>query len=366
MKTTPTIIICAILSLSLGIAAASPLLVTELEIRPWITQVQGPTTEFDIDIVYANFTVQNPNLPLTVDSGPTISYFAVINLTNPSDYPAYLTGVSFWAGQKILNTTNQFTFEQEGNWGHGEGWDAKGAWVDGTWYNVSWVDGTYPYFDENGTMTQWPFPVSADSGYWMEGVQVYQRTIHNNEGTNVYTYLNMNGTWTDVTGRITVDTPENGPSYRMTGSISDKRLYFQSVALQSENFTLSDRNLSFISTKNVWAGEGAFDNLFEPNESHLIVLAGSWEARKYSVDTNPIDTLQAGNIQLMIKASTDVNINCETGNNTILETWTDSTVIKQITVTQTGNSYIYNTELSENQMFRLDQFSVEAFIVPRS
>lgn len=71
------------LSLTVGIACASPLLVTELNIRPWINQVQGVTAQFEV-IVYGNFTLQNGDKPVTQDSGLTISSFAVVNITNLS------------------------------------------------------------------------------------------------------------------------------------------------------------------------------------------------------------------------------------------------------------------------------------------
>ncbi len=145
MKTAPKLIICATLSLLIGMAVATPLLASELNIEPWITHVQGPTADFDLDVVYANFTVQNPDAPLTETSGPTINYFAVVNVTNPSEYSALMLGVNFMAGQKITNITNQGPSGSGGNWTVGEGWTAKGAWVDGVWYDVTWVDGRYPF-----------------------------------------------------------------------------------------------------------------------------------------------------------------------------------------------------------------------------
>jgi hypothetical protein len=85
MKIALKMLIAAILSLTVGIACASPLLVTELNIRPWINQVHGVTAQFEVNVVYANFTLQNGDKPVTQDSGPTISYFAVVNITNLSN-----------------------------------------------------------------------------------------------------------------------------------------------------------------------------------------------------------------------------------------------------------------------------------------
>jgi hypothetical protein len=88
--------------------------------------------------------------------------------------------------------------------------------VDGVWYNVTWVDSSCPHFDQNGVITEPPFTEPAVEGHWMEGVQLYKRTVHTDAtGTNTAIYMNMNGTWVDVTGRISVDMPENGPAYSM-------------------------------------------------------------------------------------------------------------------------------------------------------
>jgi hypothetical protein len=112
----------------------------------------------------------------------------------------------------------------------------------------------------------------------MEGVQVYQRTVHTNGDTTNYTYLNMNGTWTDVTGRITVDKAESGSTYSMEGCVVQKMMFFQPVSMQNDNYTLDNCNSGYTSTSGVWAGDGAYNNLFAPGESRLIVLSGSWEA----------------------------------------------------------------------------------------
>ncbi|MFA7080585.1 MAG: hypothetical protein WC203_06770, partial [Candidatus Bathyarchaeia archaeon] len=174
MKIAKKLIASAIVSLLIGIAVATPLLASELNIRPWVKHVQGPTADFDLDVIYANFTAQNPDTPITETSGPTINYFAVVNVTNPSDYPAQLLMTDFWAGQKIVNTTGQAPFGvTDGNWSIGSGWEAEGIWLDGIWYNVTWVDGSYPHFDENGTITESPFPAPSNIGHWMEGVQLY-------------------------------------------------------------------------------------------------------------------------------------------------------------------------------------------------
>jgi hypothetical protein len=363
MKNTLKLIICATLSLLIGIAAAAPLLASELNIRPWTTHIQGPTANFNLDLVYANFTTENPDAPITETSGPTINYFAVINVTNPSEYPAQLLVVNFLAAQKITNSTGQPPFGiTDGNWSTGSAWEAEGVWLDGVWYNVSYVDGNYPFFDENGIMTEPPYPAPSVVGHWMEGVQLFERISHNNEGTTTRLYLNMNGTWTDVTGKVTVDRPV-GQSYTITGVVADQNIFFQPFA----NCTLDDNIFGYSSSRNIWAGKDAFDNLFTAGQSRLIVVTGSWEVRNPWTSTiNQIDVLESGTISLKINAHNSLDINPDLGYNKFLDTWSDATMIQQIPLTKIGNSYIYNVVLSDNQMFQLDQYGAEAFITERS
>ncbi|MDR0492100.1 MAG: hypothetical protein LBH74_00445 [Nitrososphaerota archaeon] len=195
MKTAAKIIVCLILSVSIGIVAATPLLVSELNlnIRPWITHVQGPTAAFNIDVVYADFTITNPDTPITQTDGPTMDYYAVVNVTNPSDYTALLFLMNFWADQNIRNTTEQRPIF-DGAWSSGGGGTAEGAWVDGIWYNIT-LHSPSPYFDENGTITQSPWAYLDQKEYWMEGVEYYKRTVHNDAGTNSYIYCNYSVAW---------------------------------------------------------------------------------------------------------------------------------------------------------------------------
>jgi hypothetical protein len=395
MKIAPKLILCATLSLLIGIAVTAPLLASELNIRPWTTHVQGPTSPFDLDVVYANFTIQNPDTPITQTSGPTINYYAVVNVTNPSDHRALLLGTDFWAAQKILNVTGQAPFGMEGNWSTGEGWEAKGAWIDGVWYNLTYTNDQYPFFDANGIMTESPFPAPSSEGHWMEGVQVYQRTMHTEDGTTTTsTYLNMNGTWTDVTGKITVDKAENGPAYSMTGPIADQHISYQSgsttgvgtsVQFNGTDVTNTtdtrinivssvgiDDTIGYSTTKNINTGADAFDNHFAPGESRLIVVYGSWEVRSDWVTMNgngyinPVSVIQSGNVQTKTIAHSVVDMNPVAGDNTFLDLWSDAVEVQQLSLTHVGNSYIYNAALNDNQTFSLDQYGAEAFITPGS
>jgi hypothetical protein len=407
VKIAPKLIICAMLSVLIGIAVTAPLMASELEVKPWKTEIQGPTAHFNIDVVYANFTTENADAPFTKSSGPTVNYQVVVNVTNPSDYAAYLYNLFFGAAKTVTETTGQGLLGNRGNWTSGGGFEAKGAWVDGVWYNVSYVNGTYPFFDANGTMTTPPFnyPLSS-KGYWMEGVQGYERTVHTDAGTKTYTYLNMNGTWTDVTGRITVDKPQNSATYALYGTLANQNLFFQHTANQNTTVTITndlnktaglppnttritttypnggistttvsgrlndtagsnyarDSSMKFIDT-----GEGGFDNLLAPHESRLIVIQGTFEARAYVTTTdNPVTTLESGILNLKTTTYNAVDIDPVVDERTFMNTRSTDNAIQQIKLTHIGNSYIYNTVLSDNQKFQFDKSGAEATIVPRS
>jgi hypothetical protein len=246
----------------------------------------------------------------------------------------------------------------------GNGGLAEGAWVDGVLYDVTWFS-PWPSFDANGTLTQSSWDQLYQDGYWMEGVQFYTRTVHNDTGTNSHIYLNMNGTWVDVTGRITVDIPESGPTYGAFGMIVDHQIYYQ-------NFDTGGGNFGYVTQKVINIGDDAFDNHFAPGESRLLFLSGSWDVRTDCVTLtetgyiNPVDVIKSGIIQTMTKVFSDVDVNRDVGNNAFLDTYTYTETIQQIFLTPVGNSYIYNAALSDNQMFQLDQYGAEVFIVSGS
>jgi hypothetical protein len=353
-----------ILSISIGIIATTPLLVAELNLRPWITHMQGPITPFNIEVVYANFTVTNPNTPITQTSGPTINYYTVVNVTNPSDYTACLTDTMFWAAQNIQNTTDQKP-RGDNDWIVGGGGMAKGAWVDGVWYNATRYI-PYPFPDTNGTITQSPWHYMDQEDYWMEGVQFYKVTVYNDAGTTSYIYLNMDGTWVDVTGRVTIDLPKDEPTYAAYGIIADQQVYYHT----GEIFDYSD---SYPASKAFYVvGNNVFDNHFAPGESRLLAIFGSWEvtldwmALTEKGYINPVDVIQSGNIQTKAHVASDVVVNRDAGNNAVFDTWTYIDVIQNLTLSRVGNSYIYNVVLSNDQMFQLDKYGAEVFIVPRS
>jgi hypothetical protein len=372
MKHQAKLVLFGILSLLIGVAFASPLLVSELSIRPFIKHVQGPTADFSVNVVYANFTILNGSKPVSKNDGPAISYYVVLNVTNLSDVGAKLLDVDFVAAGQISNTSTSFVMNSIS----GSGYEVEGAWVDSVWYNVTYVTGGgYPRIDINGTVIESPWGnVTWFEPYWMEGVQIMDTYAN---GTLTATYMNMNGTWTDVTGRINFTRPEGTDPSKNAVWVSDTVVRefhaFQDIEVlnftsttKSDNNTFTDSEIpEDWKTKYTWVGEDLFDNYWAPHQSRLIVLQGIRSIIKPWADAKAIDTLKSGSITLQTRLFNDANVTVKIVNGTIADTWSYVTERKQVQLTQNGDSYVYNTILGENQIFLTDQYGVEVFIETR-
>jgi len=263
---------------------------------------------------------------------------------------------------------------REGVWSVGSGGEARGVWVDDVWYNVTWVDRATPYFnhngvvvDENGRIVARPFIDSSQKSYWMEGVQYFIVTYRNDAvGVKTCYYLNMNGTWVDVTGRVVFDREETEPAidYRTRGTSVSQSTYYQKGNNNDDGFGLYGLYIS----KSIDVGDNAFDNRFAPGESRLLVIYGSLDVRTVCVESNgginPADAILSEITQTKVIAHTYIDIDPFRENNTFINTHTVTTSVQQIVLSRVGNSYLYNTVLSDNQMFQLDQYGAEVFIVP--
>jgi len=342
------LVICLILSISIGIAATTPLLRAELSVKPWITHIQGPNAPFNIEVVYANFTITNVDTPITQISGPVINYYFVVNVTNPSKYRASLFSTYLSVGQNVQNITSKTPltplFDESNTFEAGE---AKGAWVDGVYYNVTL---TIPY----------PYSGEPDTNYyqWKEGVQYYKNTIKNGANTNTYIYLNIDGTWTDVTGRVIIDEPEpeSKTLYTVTGSVISH----------------------FVTYPGSWSEMSKDNCFFDPGESRLIAISGSWTISTlteflpawsasgfvFGGSIDSIDIIRSGTVQILAQAESLVDIEPIGEDNTYIDMRAKTSEVQKIILTQVENSYIYNTVLSDNQMFQLDRYGFEVFIVP--
>ena len=259
--------------------------------------------QFNINVIYANFTLQNADKPVEQNSGPTISYFAVVNITNPSNLGATLTRVAFNAAPEIVSLPSPI---QNGS----RTYDAQGAWVDGKYYNLTWVNGSSLYFDENDKLIQTQFKL-ADP-YWMQGVQIFDKYVNGNVTS---TYLNMNGTWTNVTGHIEVARPPLGSAYSSAGTtiVVDTTHAFSNSPDEnySSNGIIYDTSPPFgpMSFINHFVGQGFFNNSWEPHQSRLVVISGSWDVlASWGANNKPVKAIQSGNLTFMTQTSNFVEL----------------------------------------------------------
>ena len=344
MKIEANMVLLGILSMLVGTVFASPLLLSELEIRPAPFAPEGPKAEFSVNVVYANFSIQeNPNinpLPFPFSEADNVSisavpYFIVLNITNHSDVYAEVLGADFSAAGEI------YTDGIEGEKGtHGGTCWVEGLWLDGEWVNVT----SFPSVQlENGTWTE---------AYLQEGVYLLDE-YSNSDNSLLSTQMQIDGVWVDVTGRINVTRNEDH-HYR--------------VAIRSD-FLASSR-YSFIGGENHdnttnnpldWLHTGYvpedFDRTWTPHESRLIVVTGTQLLSKTS---EGLDVLKTGNLTIHTMIKHHIPLKAR------LNTWSYVTELKRIQLEITEDGYVYNTILSEDQMFVMDSFGVEAFIEPRS
>jgi len=90
---------------------------------------------------------------------------------------------------------------------------------------------------------------------------------------------------------------------------------------------------------------------WQPNTSRLIALSGTIE----NSNTAAYDALQTGTIYLFGRVEGKIY---EGG-------WADGYILKHIQLQKIGNEHLYNTLLNENQILRLSQDGIDAFIETR-
>ncbi|MEM3051183.1 MAG: hypothetical protein QXJ40_03735 [Candidatus Bathyarchaeia archaeon] len=376
MKHQAKLILLGFLSLTMGVAFASPLLVSELDVKPFIKHVQGPTADFSVDVVYANFTIIHGSKPVSENDGPAISYYVVLNITNLSDIGAKLLHVGFVAARKINNMSSSPPSWLTNSQGIcGIGYLAEGAWVDGVWYNVTLATNDWPAVDPQGNIITF-FNTTEFEDYWTEGVQLLD--VYDENGNHKATYMNMNGTWTNVTGRIELPQPMENNPFTNVVTISDTVVsllhVFQApmpfnntsiTPFSNGTSSIDSKALGYPETKYTWVGEGLFDNYWAPRQSRLIVLQGIQNITKSWASAEALEALKSGSISLQTRVFNHADVTVEIVNNTAMDTWSYATELKQVQLARNGDSYIYNTILGENQFFITDQYGVEAFIEER-
>jgi hypothetical protein len=249
-----------------------------------------------------------------------------------------------------------------------------GVWLDNQWLNVTWLpNGQWPMFpnDPSANITKIIPPLPADAqtnGTWIEGVHVCENLAitKTDSGVNVTSatqHVFVNGTWVDVTGRVRMDHKQ--PYVIATDTMINHMLCFETekmghYANQAEFNTAHpqvDENKLY-PQRFIWSGDDGFNNTWQPGESKLIQLRGTWYV-------DDIGLLKAGKITLYAAVSSYFE-DLEAVRVQYSNTFSTITNVKHVDVTKTETGYLYNTALDGNETFQLDQFGVQAFIEPRS
>jgi len=211
---------------------------------------------------------------------------------------------------------------------------------------------------------------AAQEGVWIEGVHVWQEynltKTSDNTIIEMATYIFINGTWVDVTGRVRVDNEQ--PYVMAIDALSHELRNFESETFGSyrnatdfaEAMANRSDSLPNFGWTYTWAGEGGFNDYWEPHESRLIRLTGT---REVGVNAG-LESLAEGKIMLYAGVSNYLEERREV-NGTYFNTFSTATSLKEVQVEKTADGYLYNTILDENQIFQPDPFNVEVFIKPR-
>jgi hypothetical protein len=391
MKTL-TIIVCAVLSLSIGIACASPMLISELNIRPYPGLPEGPKADFAIKVAYANFSVQPADptaaAPKWLPNNSTpkaLSYDFVMNVTNLSDKPATIMMLIASAAQNYTRGTSPLII----NGVVGTEGTVRGVYLDGELVNVTWIPnsglpsvphqnirefpnlGSLPNDSSNAT-----FPTD---GYWREGVEIADMYMN---GNLTYTYMYINGTWTDVTGRVQVPDREDPFSNIASGTnrIVSCMYIFQSPLPPNMTSTETHTDSNGTSTTvtkplypadtdrtsensvpnsdlvHVYTGPGKFNNTWAPHESRLIRLNGTVIAASADV----LQYLQSGTVAVHISGQTMLANGIING--TPMDTSSAIDIIQQFEIQQRSSSFVYNSVLRADQVFQADKWGMEVFV----
>jgi hypothetical protein len=431
MKIGTKLLVAATLSFLTGIAFASPLLYTNLNIKPFPRVSEGPKAQFSVDVVYASF---NPvgNQYTTTEYGETgapknttypatsVTYNVVLNVTNLSDQPATIYELAFTAAQNISvkqsilgGTIYDNGFQPENSFLASKhfGGIVDGVYLDDKWVNVTWIPNGY--YEANGTWISVPYPEclfaltqaywhegvisgpltpddlrifsadhtvngtipdlpdnASDTGIWFEGVPIAE--YYSLTGTPLVTEMYINGSWVDVTGRVTVDKTQP----MMTAS---NMLVNDVLTLGAQPYANMNSTIGPITALPTWGDWGtgrayswlpwdwqskSFNNTWAPHESRLIMFNNTQMFLFSLGDSRAgLDALQTGKIALYASASNYIN-NWPV-NGTYYNTVSTATCSKQIQLQKTATgSYLYNAVLADGETFQPTQSGIEVTITP--
>jgi hypothetical protein len=288
-----------------------------------------------------------------------------------------------------------------------------GVYLDDKWVNITWIP--TGHYEINGTWIPTPYPEclfaltqtywhggiaggpltpddvrvfsadhtinstipnlpanASDTGIWFEGVPIAE--YYSLTGTPLVTEMYINGSWVDVTGRVTVDKTQ--PMMTASNMLVNEVLPVGAQPYENLNSTVGPvtslprwgdwgvgRGYSWFPW--AWGSQG-FNNTWAPHESRLIMFNNTQMFVMFPAGAPPtsgLAALQSGNIKLY--ASVSNYLNNWPVNGTYYNTASTATQVTQLQLNKTPNGYVYNAVLADNQMFQQGKSGIEVIIVPR-
>jgi hypothetical protein len=434
MKFAVKLALIAVLATMTGIAFASPLLYTSLDIKPFPRVPEGPKADFSVNVVYASFNPVDWQYTTTVwDEAGTpsnktypatnVTYNVVLNVTNLSDQPATVYEFAFTAAQGISVKQSILggTIYDGGAAAQSSvfPYNYFGSFVEGVYLNKKWVNATWMpnvYTDINGTSTIVPYPYclnnltettyyggfmggpltpdniraysadhkvngtvpelpanASETGIWFGGVPIAE--YYDSYGNPLITEMYINGSWVDVTGKVTVDNTQ--PMITATNTLESSVMTVGAQPYENEN-----ASLGAITTLPQWGdwnvGRGyswfpwdwnrtGFNNTWAPHESRLIMFNNTAMCIFMSPTDAPssgLAALESGSMTFYASASNYIN-NAPV-NGTYYNTVSTATQVIQLHLDKTPNGYVYNAILADDQTFQPGNSSIEVTIAPRT
>jgi hypothetical protein len=365
------LVVVAVLALLAGTAFAAPMLV--VDVRPFPRIPEGPKVNFNVDIVYANFTVIEVNA-----TEREVAYTIVANITNLSDKVGYLYETGFIAAQHVKQSDSALggmyidRYPDDLPYAVGRGGLVDGIYLDGGWLNKTWIPGTdYPSnlksilhdedYAESAALPAIPvLPENASqTGIWIEGVPIAE--YYGGTGITA-THIYVNGSWVDVTGRVQ---PHNPQPFLLSTNPIVNMILTPSVGIYANaaNTVTTAPLMGWqkgMGNSYQYIGGRGFDRSWMPYQSRLIIFNGTIPMNSGEFNNRIAEILENGAVDIYGSATS--YINDKPIDDTFTNTCYTATAIKTVTLQKNPEGYLYNAALAPNQHFQVCPDGVEVYI----
>ena len=186
----------------------------------------------------------------------------------------------------------------------------------------------------------------------MEGVQIRDIRVG---GELTATHMNMNGTWVDVTGRINV-TRNEPPTFDNALTVSGE-IFSEQKTFGNATHTADHEDIMPFTTT---LAPKDFNNTWASKQSRLIALKNDRQILSRFLNLTELEQLKTGKVSLRTSVMSSLK--------NAFRLWISDSIkmeLEHVQLEVTEENYLYNTILSDDQMFVLDSYGLEVFVVPR-